>query len=67
MSHVALPVQSSDVLNVPVNDVPEVLRSLLNRRGLSALMQQIHADLQSESEALRQTARAALAHLGFAE
>ena len=67
MSHAVLPKHTADVLHVPPSDIPEVIRSLVQRRELSRLVHDIHTELDSTDPSLRDAARLALSRLGFAE
>lgn len=67
MHHPPLPRASRDLLLLPETDLPDVVHELMRRRRLSALVQTIHSELQSEDPGLRDRARHALGRLGFTE
>lgn len=62
-----LPRASRDLLQVPQQDVPAVIHSLLGRRALSRLVQEIHREMRSPDPALRAQANRALRHMGFTD
>ena len=65
MKDPTLPSAPHEVLDIPMAEIPDVIRGLVQRRRLSPLMRRINADLLSEDPALRRTSRTALRRLGF--
>ncbi len=59
--------QPIDVLSVPENDVPDMIRGLMSNRELSVLVQGLHTKMRSSDPKTRAQACAALKHLGFTE
>ncbi|WP_212536640.1 hypothetical protein [Thetidibacter halocola] len=45
--------------------MPDMMRTMLRQRRLTALMQSIHADMRSEEPSIRMAARLALDRMGF--
>ncbi|MDO6584400.1 hypothetical protein Q4543_02615 [Salipiger sp. 1_MG-2023] len=65
MSVTALPQDARDVLEMPAADVPDIISALVHRREFSALMRQIHHDLQSADPTRQSSGARALRKLGF--
>jgi hypothetical protein len=60
-----LPAHSADVVALAEGAVPDMMRTMLRQRRLTALMQSIHVDMRSEEPAIRMQARLALDRMGF--
>ncbi|WP_425099821.1 hypothetical protein [Tropicibacter sp. S64] len=67
MTHHTLPLAPIDVLDIPEQEISEVIRALIGHRQLTPLMRRINADLHSGNRTLRQQSRSALQRLGFPE
>ena len=67
MSAEQLPKVPGDVLSIPVDRIPDVMRRMMNERQLSPLIARIHKDLASEDDAVRRQSVHALRRLGFPE
>lgn len=67
MPHTTLPKRPLELLDIPSDHIPDVIRGLMHCRGLSPLMSEIHAELNSKDPVLRRRGREALRHLGFPE
>jgi len=62
-----IPSCTEDVLAIPQDQVPEVIRKLTETRGFSSLVHRINADVLSGNPQSRDMAQRALRHLGFVE
>lgn len=67
MSTVHIPKAPEDVLSIPAERVPDVMRQMLREREFSPLLARIHADLQSSDPGKQRQSRKVLRHLGFTE
>lgn len=58
---------TSDILSVAPQQVPEFIRSLADTRKLSRLVKRLNAELLEGDASARDMAAAALDHLGFGD
>lgn len=61
----SMPRTAEEVLAIAPDDIPETLRALLQSRGLSELICELHAAATSADATVGARARDALVHLGF--
>ncbi|SFB17783.1 hypothetical protein SAMN05421688_3434 [Poseidonocella pacifica] len=61
------PRSTQDVLSVPGDLVPELVRSMTADRSFSRLVNEINEELLGGDKLARQKARDALSHLGFVD
>lgn len=58
---------TSDILGVAQQQVPEFIRTLADARTLSRLVRRLNAELLDGDDNAREMAAAALSHLGFGD